>query len=149
MTVGNTLKYHRKKANLSQIEVARKLHVSRQSISSWENDHSYPSLDNLIALSRIYQTSIEDLLKDNEQLRKKLAIHNEQLLEYEQKIYQIKTQVDNLNLDLNYDKEDEFLFCITLIFISITLAPLGLVIPIIYFINKKKKRKKRLFEKDS
>ena len=149
MTVGNTLKYHRKKANLSQIEVACKLHVSRQSISSWENDHSYPSLDNLIALSRIYQTSIEDLLKDNEQLRKKLAVHNEQLLEYEQKIYQIKTQVDNLNRDLNYDKEDEFLFCITLIFISITLAPLGLVIPIIYFINKKKKRKKRLFEKDS
>lgn len=58
MTVGSTLKYHRKKANLSQIELAHKLHVSRQSISSWENDHSYPSLDNLIALSRIYQTSI-------------------------------------------------------------------------------------------
>ena len=50
MTVGSTLKYHRKKANLSQIELAHKLHVSRQSISSWENDHSYPSLDNLIVL---------------------------------------------------------------------------------------------------
>ena len=48
MTVGSTLKYHRKKANLSQIELAHKLHVSRQSISSWENNHSYPSLDNLI-----------------------------------------------------------------------------------------------------
>ncbi|WP_156265083.1 helix-turn-helix transcriptional regulator [Enterococcus faecium] len=149
MTVGSTLKYHRKKANLSQIELAHKLHVSCQSISSWENDHSYPSLDNLIALSRIYQTSIEDLLKDNESLRNRLSVHYDQLLECEQKIYQIQTQVDNLNQDLNYDKEDEFLFCITLIFISITLAPLGLVIPIIYFINKKKKRKKRLFEKDS
>ncbi|ENZ7286344.1 hypothetical protein ACG7XE_002231, partial [Enterococcus faecium] len=79
----------------------------------------------------------------------RLSVHYDQLLECEQKIYQIQTQVDNLNQDLNYDKEDEFLFCITLIFISITLAPLGLVIPIIYFINKKKKRKKRLFEKDS
>ncbi|MBO1103692.1 helix-turn-helix transcriptional regulator [Enterococcus hirae] len=149
MTVGSTLKYHRKKANLSQIELAHKLHVSRQSISSWENDHSYPSLDNLISLSRIYQTSIEDLLKDNEPLRKKLAVHHNQLLEYEQKICQIQTQIDNLNQELNYDKEDEFLFCITLIFIGITLAPLGLVIPVIYFINKKKKRKKRFFEKDS
>ena len=149
MTVGSTLKYHRKKVNLSQIELAHKLHVSRQSISSWENDHSYPSLDNLISLSRIYQTSIEDLLKDNESLRNKLSVHHDQLLECEQKIYQIQTQVDNLKQDLNYDKEDEFLFCITLIFISINLAPLGLVIPVIYFINKKKKRKKRLFEKDS
>ena len=149
MTVGSTLKYHRKKVNLSQIELAHKLHVSRQSISSWENDYSYPSLDNLIALSRIYQTSIEDLLKDNESLRNKLSVHHDQLLECEQKIYQIQTQVDNLNQDLNYDKEDEFLFCITLIFISINLAPLGLVIPVIYFINKKKKRKNRLFEKYS
>ncbi|MGF7440602.1 helix-turn-helix domain-containing protein, partial [Enterococcus faecalis] len=146
---GSTLKYHRKKANLSQIELAHKLHVSRQSISSWENNHSYPSLDNLIALSRIYQTSIEDLLKDNESLRKRLLVHHNQLLEYEQKIHQIQTKIDYLNQDLNYDKEDEFLFCITLIFISIALAPLGLVIPIIYFINKKKKRKKRLFEKDN
>jgi len=101
MTVGSTLKYHRKKANLSQIELAHKLHVSRQSISSWENDHSYPSLDNLIALSRIYQTSIEDLLKDNESLRNRLSVHYDQLLECEQKIYQIQTQVDNLNQDLN------------------------------------------------
>src|SRR5699024_4935433 len=103
----------------------------------------------LIALSRIYQTSIEDLLKDNESLRNRLSVHYDQLLECEQKIYQIQTQVDNLNQDLNYDKEDEFLFCITLIFISITLASLGLVITFIYFNKKKKKRKKRLFEKDS
>ena len=76
-------------------------------------------------------------------------VHHNQLLEYEQKIHQKQTKIDYLNQDLNYDKEDEFLFCITLIFISIALAPLGLVIPIIYFINKKKKRKKRLFEKDN
>lgn len=87
---------------------------------------------------------MEDLLKDNESLRNKLSVHHDQLLECEQKIYQIQTQVDNLNQDLNYDKEDEFLFCITLIFISITLAPLGLVIPIIYFINKKKKKKEEI-----
>lgn len=58
MTVGSTLKYHRKKANLSQIELAHKLHVSRQSISSWENNHSYPSLDNLTELGRSRPSSI-------------------------------------------------------------------------------------------
>ena len=51
MSTGSILKIQRQERGISQLQLAEHLHVSRQSISSWENDRAYPSLDNLIALS--------------------------------------------------------------------------------------------------
>lgn len=48
----------------SQNDVAEELHISRQSISKWENDISYPDLDNLVKLSTCYQVSTDHLLKE-------------------------------------------------------------------------------------
>ncbi|WP_100917315.1 helix-turn-helix domain-containing protein [Enterococcus mundtii] len=42
MTLGSTLKYLRERVGISQIVLANKLHISRQSISSWENDRACP-----------------------------------------------------------------------------------------------------------
>jgi transcriptional regulator with XRE-family HTH domain len=52
----------RKRAALSQGEVAEALGVSRQAVSRWENGLALPSTDNLARLSRLYGISIDMLL---------------------------------------------------------------------------------------
>ena len=53
---------YRKKAGLSQEELALKLGVSRQAVSKWECGESSPDTDNLIALSKIYHVSLDELV---------------------------------------------------------------------------------------
>lgn len=63
MDIGNQIKMNRKKIHLSQNELAEKIYVSSQTISNWENERSYPTLDNLIALSVLFDTSLDILVK--------------------------------------------------------------------------------------
>lgn len=65
MKVGDRLKEYRLKKNLTQTEVADKLNISRQSVSKWENNHSYPEIDNLIMLGNLYDVSIDVLLNQS------------------------------------------------------------------------------------
>lgn len=52
----------RRKAGLSQEELADKIGVSRQAVGKWENGASVPELDKLLSLSDFYQLSIGELL---------------------------------------------------------------------------------------
>ena len=65
MTIGEKLKAKRQEAKLSQQALAEKLHVSRQTISSWEVGRTYPDLDILVTISEIYQIPLDDLLKED------------------------------------------------------------------------------------
>ena len=58
----------RKKAGMSQEELAEKLGVSRQSISKWEGAQSTPDLNRILQLSEIFGISTDTLLKDSEEL---------------------------------------------------------------------------------
>ncbi len=60
-TASRLLEY-RKKNGYSQEELAEKIGVSRQAISKWERSESSPDTDNLIALSKLYNVSIDELL---------------------------------------------------------------------------------------
>ena len=60
--IANRLVELRKSAGLSQEELSQRLGISRQAISKWEQAESSPDTDNLIALSRIYGISIDELL---------------------------------------------------------------------------------------
>ena len=67
MTFGQQLQSLRKEKGYSQEQLAQQLYVTRQSVSLWENDRSLPSLDLLLKLSQIFDTSIDKLLgKDDE-----------------------------------------------------------------------------------
>lgn len=61
----------RSSSKLSQEDMAGKFDVSRQTISKWESGLSYPEIDKLIAISEMFDVSIDYLLKDNfkEELR--------------------------------------------------------------------------------
>ena len=60
--IANKLVELRKKAGLSQEELAEKLNVSRQAVSKWERAEASPDMDNLIALSKLYNVSLDDLV---------------------------------------------------------------------------------------
>ena len=48
--------------------VAEKINVSRQTISNWENEKSYPDIISVIELSNLYSISLDDLLKGDEKM---------------------------------------------------------------------------------
>ena len=60
--IGDNIRNYRKINNMSQEELAEKLNVTRQSVSLWESGQTQPSLDNIIALSKIFNISTDDLL---------------------------------------------------------------------------------------
>lgn len=65
-TLGETLKAHRIRCNMTQEYVAEALNVTRQAVSKWETDSSDPSTSNLLALAKLYGISAAELLKDCE-----------------------------------------------------------------------------------
>lgn len=72
MTIGELLKEARLQAGMTQEKVAEAIGVSRQSISNWENDKTYPDVINVIALSELYQVSLDYLLKGSKDYMKHL-----------------------------------------------------------------------------
>lgn len=64
--IANRLVELRKKMNLSQEELAEKLGLSRQAVSKWERAEASPDTDNLICLAKIYNISLDDLLKTDQ-----------------------------------------------------------------------------------
>lgn len=63
-SLGETIKTHRTRCNMTQAFVAESLGLSRQAVSKWESGASDPSTSNLIALAKPFGISPEDLLRD-------------------------------------------------------------------------------------
>ena len=70
MELGKQIKKHRQEAHLSQEELANRVYVSRQTISNWENDKSYPDVNSLVLLSEIFQISLDNLIKGDIEVMK-------------------------------------------------------------------------------
>ena len=65
MKMGEKIIALRVKNKISQTQLAKKLGVSRQSISKWESNDSYPSLDKIIELCDLFKITTDELLKGN------------------------------------------------------------------------------------
>ena len=63
MNLGTQIRKYRTELSLSQDELAEKLFVSRQSISNWENDKTYPDIKSLLLLSEVFSVSLDQLVK--------------------------------------------------------------------------------------
>lgn len=68
----------RKNAGMTQSELAEKLDVSRQAISRWEMGTAKPEFENLIAISNIFDVSIDYLLKGSETVHDVTAQRDEE-----------------------------------------------------------------------
>ena len=64
MTLGGKIARQRKELNYTQEQLADILGVSRQSISKWESDIAYPETDKLIELGKLFDCSMDYLLKE-------------------------------------------------------------------------------------
>ena len=91
--LGDKLKLLRKKANLSQEELADQLGVTRQSISLWENNQSSPSIESIIAISRIFGISIDELVDNQNSDEEKDNLKEDKLSDKTQEKKTNKTKI--------------------------------------------------------
>ncbi|MES9700921.1 helix-turn-helix transcriptional regulator [Bacillus sp. JJ927] len=91
MSVGQQLKKLRESKGFSQEDVAKKIGVTRQAVYKWENDKSFPDIDNLILLSEMFNITLDELIKGNQNFKEKIHIDEE---------------------DEDFEKENEFGFYI-------------------------------------
>ncbi|MCC0682038.1 helix-turn-helix transcriptional regulator [Clostridioides sp. ES-S-0005-03] len=92
LNLGESLKRLRKERNLSQEQLAEMLNVSRQAISKWESNKTYPDIENLILLRNLFNVTLDDL------------IVNTNKTEAEDTIIPGKLPTDNI---ADYDKNEE------------------------------------------
>ena len=64
MEFNNKLYELRKQKGFSQEELANRLNVSRQTISKWEVGESTPDMENLVAISELFEISLDELVLD-------------------------------------------------------------------------------------
>lgn len=90
MRFGDKLIALRKKRGLSQEELAEKLNVSRQSVSKWESNNTYPETEKIVQICNLFNCSMDDLINDKimdiDQVERKeksnLSINIDSLLDF-------------------------------------------------------------------
>jgi len=73
MNFSKQLKKYRELNGYSQETLAEKIYVTRQTISKWENDKTYPDIHNLIALSALFDITLDELVKGDVDTMKKIV----------------------------------------------------------------------------
>ena len=71
MELATQIKQHRNRMGWSQEELAERAFVSRQTISNWENDKSYPDIQSMLLLSTLFDVSLDQLVKGDVETMKK------------------------------------------------------------------------------
>ena len=103
MELGKRLKEYRTRAGMTQDELAEKLFVSRQTISSWENDKSYPDIHSLLMLGEVFGVSLDTLVKGDIEIMKE-KIDGETIRSF---------------------KRDSNIFAVLLVAVAVSLIPLS------------------------
>ena len=123
MTLGEKITKQRKELNYTQEQLADILGVSRQSVSKWESDIAYPETDKLIELGKLFDCSMDYLLK--EEVTEKSDV---QASGFTEKVEQISRKVLT---DKNKGKAKKILKIIGII-LAVVLA-IDLISMILYF----------------
>ena len=76
MTVAEMIKKTRTEANMTQEEYGAKFGVSRQTVSSWENERSLPDLQMLIDICNTYHVSLDKLLNEDKEFVEKIDFYH-------------------------------------------------------------------------
>ena len=71
MTLGERIQKYRKMKGLSQEELGKLLHISRQTISKWESNQSSPDIQSCKAMADVFGISLEELLVEIRQRKMK------------------------------------------------------------------------------
>jgi len=83
MNFAEKLKELRKQKGISQEQLAEKIYVSRQAITKWESGNGIPDIENLIAISNLFNESLDSLLSEEKSLISKHEFLYESRTEYD------------------------------------------------------------------
>lgn len=83
MTFAEKLKSFRKQAKMSQEKLSEKLGVSRQAVTKWETGLGIPEIENIRAISELFEISIDELLSDELEVKKEKDYLFESITEYD------------------------------------------------------------------
>ena len=67
MSFGENLQFYRAREGLTQEELAERLEISRQSVSKWESNTSFPEMEKLMTLCSLFQTDLDTLVRGDAQ----------------------------------------------------------------------------------
>ena len=73
MDMGAKIKSRRLELNMTQEELAEKLNVSRSTVSNWEIGRNYPDLQLIVSLADILDLSLDEMLREDCQMIKRIA----------------------------------------------------------------------------
>ena len=100
MKFGDNLRQIRKNKKMSQEQLAEKVNVTRQSVSKWENGESYPEMNNILELCKIFNCKLNDLvhtdMKDISSLDEEIVLNVVKFNEKKQK--EVKTLSNVISL---------------------------------------------------
>lgn len=74
MLLNEQLKKLRLEHNYTQEDIAKKIGISKQSVSKWELGKTYPDIDNLVMLSDIYGITIDELIREDIAFKKRIKV---------------------------------------------------------------------------
>lgn len=83
MTFGEKLKSLRRQAGMSQEQLAEKLGVSRQAVTKWETDGGIPDIENIMAVSALFDISIDELFSNERGTKRPAEYLFESVTEYD------------------------------------------------------------------
>ena len=72
MEFSSKIREVRKKENLTQEEFAEKIFVSRNAVAKWETNRGYPDIQNLITISDVFGISLDELIKEDNNVKNKI-----------------------------------------------------------------------------
>ena len=97
MDIGGKIKKSRTDAKITQEQAAQALGISRQTISNWENERSYPDIVSVLKMSELYSVSLDYLLKGEGPMKDYLDY-----IEESTNTVKSKTRLSKLLLVLSY-----------------------------------------------
>ena len=80
MTIANTIRAARLRANMKKADLARALKVAPSAVSQWESGDTEPSVDNRVVLSSVLGIPIIDLMPNAEREAKTVSLNPQELM---------------------------------------------------------------------
>ncbi len=122
MFFASNLQKLRKRENMSQEALAEKLDVTRQSVSKWESGASYPEMDKLISICKIFNVDMDTLVNkdvDIDSLDKESSINTKDILD---KFNTLMKKIVCLFESMSFKEIIEFLVTIFILILIILIG---------------------------
>lgn len=72
MYISEKIKQIRNNEKLTQEQFAEKISVSRNAVAKWETNRGYPDIQNLIAISEVFNISLDELIREDNKVKNKI-----------------------------------------------------------------------------